>query len=210
MDASKILRSILSTGKEQMMKRLTAKVVLIVTLTALLLPLSVSGEFYQYEDENGSVNFTDDPAKIPKKFKKKQRIREDEMSDPNSSVMHVRIVKNQVLVPVTVAYRGKEVRATFLLDTGANTCTITPSLANRLGINPRDANAGLAQVVGGGVFVVGSTNLDYIVVGPNRKYDVAVTVISSGGSNDGLLGMNFLRELRYHIDFDSNTIRWGD
>jgi len=192
------------------MKRLTARVVLIVTLTALLLPLSASGEFYQYVDENGSVNFTDDPAKIPKKFKKKQRIREDEMSDPNSSVMHVRIVKNQVLVPVTVAYRGKEVRATFLLDTGANTCTITPSLANQLGINPRDANAGLAQVVGGGVFVVGSVNLDCMVVGPNRKYDLAVTVISSGGSNDGLLGMNFLRELRYHIDFDSNTIRWGD
>jgi clan AA aspartic protease (TIGR02281 family) len=184
--------------------------VLIVTLMALLLPLAASGEFYQYEDENGSVNFTDDPAKIPKKFKKKQRIREDEMSDPNSSVMHVRIAKNQVLVPVTVAYRGKEVRATFLLDTGANTCTITPGLAERLGINPRDANAGLAQVAGGGVFVVGSINLDYMVVGPNRKYDLAVTVISSGGNNDGLLGMNFLRELRYHIDFDSNTIRWGD
>ncbi len=192
------------------MNRLTVKVVLIVTLTALLLPLTASGEFYQYEDESGSVSFTDDPAKIPKKFKKKQRIREDDMSDPNSSVMQVRIVKNQVLVPVTVAYRGKEVRATFLLDTGANTCTITPSLADRLNIRPEDANAGLAQVVGGGVYVVGSTKLDYVVVGPNRKYDVVVSVIAAGNNNDGLLGMNFLRELRYHIDFDSNTIKWGD
>lgn len=192
------------------MKRVTIKVLLIVTLAALLQPLTASGEFYQYEDENGSVNFTDDPAKIPKKLKHKRRVRDDDVSDPNSSVMHVRIVKNQVLVPVTVAYRGKEVRATFLLDTGADTCTITPSLANRLGIDPKDANARLAQVVGGGVFVVGSANLDYIVVGPNRKYEVAVTVISSGASNDGLLGMNFLRELRYHIDFNSNTIRWGD
>jgi clan AA aspartic protease (TIGR02281 family) len=192
------------------MKRLTIKAVQIVALAVLLQPLTVSGEFYQYEDEGGSVSFTDDPAKVPKKLKKKQRIREDEMSDPNSSVMHVRIVKNQVLVPVTVAYRGKEVRATFLLDTGANTCTITPSLADRLNIRAQDANEGLAQVVGGGVYVVGSTKLDYVVVGPNRKYDVVVSVIGSGGNNDGLLGMNFLRELRYHIDFDSNTIRWGD
>lgn len=192
------------------MKRLTIRGILIMALAVLLQPLTVSGEFYQYEDESGSVSFTDDPANIPKKFKKKQRIREESISDPNSSVMSVRIVKNQVLVPVTVAYRGKEVRATFLLDTGANTCTITPALADRLNIKPQDANAGLAQVVGGGVIAVGSTKLDYIIVGPNRKYGVVVTVISSGGSNDGLLGMNFLRELRYHIDFNSNTIKWGD
>ena len=192
------------------MKSLTMKAVLIVTLAVFLQPLTVSGEFYQYEDENGSLNFTDDQSKIPKKFKKKQRVREDDVSDPNSSIMHVRIVKNQVLVPVTVAYRGKEVHATFLLDTGANNCTISPSLADRLNISPQDANRGLAQVVGGGVYVVGSTKLDYVVVGPNRKYEVMVSVISSGGSNDGLLGMNFLRELRYHIDFDSNSIRWGD
>jgi clan AA aspartic protease (TIGR02281 family) len=191
-------------------KRLTIKVAMIGALAALILPFTVSGEFYQYEDENGSVNFTDDPAKIPKKLKHKHRIRDDDVNDPSSAVMHVRIVKNQVLVPVTVAYRGKEVHATFLLDTGANTCTISPGLADRLNIKPQDANRGLAQVVGGEVYVVGSTKLDYIVVGPNRKYDVAVSVIPSGNSNDGLLGMNFLRELRYHIDFNSNIIRWGD
>ncbi len=176
----------------------------------LLLPFTAGGEFYQYEDENGNISFTDDPASVPKKFKKKKLVRDDDSSQSNSSIMRVSIVKNQVLVPVTVAYRGKEVQATFLLDTGANSCTITPALANRLNINPADAGKSIAHVVGGGVYVVGSTKLDYIVVGPNRKYDIGVSVIQSAGNCDGLLGMNFLRELRYHIDFDSSTIKWGD
>ena len=192
------------------MKSLSIKGMLIVMLAVLLQPLNVSGDFYQYEDENGSVNFTDDPANIPKKLMKKKKTRDDEMSDPNSSVTRVQIIKNQVLVPVRVSYQGKEIQSSFVLDTGANSCTISPRLANRLNINPKDANASLAQVVGGGVYRIGYVTLDYVIVGPTRKYNVIANVISSGDNNDGLLGMNFLRELRYHIDFDTNTIKWGD
>ena len=36
-----------------------------------------------------------------------------------------------------------------------------------------------------------------------------ILVVQSGGY-DGLLGMNFLRELRYHVDFNTSTIKWGD
>jgi clan AA aspartic protease (TIGR02281 family) len=192
------------------MRRCAIHLMLIFAAAVLLRPLSAGGEFYQYEDENGNISFTDDPSSIPKNLQKKKRVRDDDADTPNSSLMRVSIVRNQVLVPVTVAYRGNEVQATFLLDTGANSCTISPALADRLRINPRDAKAGLARVVGGGVYVVGSTKLDYIVVGPNRKYDVAVSVIPATDNCDGLLGMNFLRELRYHIDFDTSTIKWGD
>lgn len=61
----------------------------------------------------------------------------------------------------------------------------------------------------GGVFHVRQAILDYLVVGPNRKYDVEATVIESA-QEDGLLGMNFLRELRYHIDFQNSSITWGE
>jgi len=192
------------------MKNKIAKSVVMMVLAVFLLPLTVQSEFYQYQDENGTVNFTDDPAKIPKKFKKKKKTRDDDMSDPESKEMRVKINGNQVLVPVTVSYRGKVVKATFLLDTGATTCTISPGLAQRLNINPRDTDVSMAQVVGGAVHAVGHVKLDYVLVGPNRKYEIDASVISSGKNNDGLLGMNFLRELRYHIDFNSHTIRWGD
>ncbi len=192
------------------MGRFAAGLLLIIVGIFMIHTVAVRSEFYQYEDDNGNISFTDNPASIPKKQKNKKRVISDDEGAPDSTVMRVRIEKNQVLVPVTIAYRGKEVRATFLLDTGANTCTISPALANRLNINPADAGRSVARVVGGGVYVVGSTTLDYVVVGPNRKYNVTASVIPSAGNSDGLLGMNFLRELRYHIDFNSSTIRWGD
>ncbi len=192
------------------MGRFAVGLLLVFVGVFMLQAMAAWGEFYQYEDENGNISFTDNPASIPKKQKNRKRVRDDDEGAPDSAVMRVRIERNQVLVPVMIAYRGKEVRATFLLDTGANTCTISPALANRLNINPADAGKSVARVVGGGVYVVGSTTLDYVMVGPNRKYNVTVSVIPPAGNSDGLLGMNFLRELRYHIDFDSSTIRWGD
>lgn len=185
------------------------KTLLLTLTTFFLLPLAVGGEFYQYEDDSGTVNFTDNPTHIPKKYQKKKKTHEYDVDDPQSSVTRIRFIQNQVLVPVTVSYRGTEVKATFLLDTGAATCTISPELARRLSVNPRDGGVGLAQGVGGSVHLVGHATLDSLVVGPNRKYDIRVSVISSG-RNDGLLGMNFLQGLRYHIDYDSLLIRWGD
>jgi clan AA aspartic protease (TIGR02281 family) len=168
----------------------------------------VSGEIYQYEDDRGTVHFVDDAGKIPKKYQKKHKVREGSM-EASGSVTPVAIVSNRVLVPVTIAYRGREVKARFIFDTGATTCTISPALAAHLRIKPEDGIRRVALGVGGGVYEVRQTKLDYLVVGPNRKYDVDATVIESAQA-DGLLGMNFLRELRYHIDFQSSSIKWGD
>lgn len=180
-----------------------------LVMMTMLVPSWARAEFYQYEDEQGAVHFTDDPAKVPKKFSKKKTVRDDDAENQGNSVMKVTIIGNQVIVPVTVSYRGKEVKANFLLDTGASTSTISPNLATLLSINPEDADVGYAQGVGDTVHVVGRVKLDFIMAGPSRKYDMVVAVIPTG-RNDGLLGMNFLRDLRYHVDFSSHTIRWGD
>jgi predicted aspartyl protease len=184
-------------------------VALPVLTILLLIPMIVSGEIYQYEDDVGTVHFVEDPGKIPKKYLKKQRIREGSIEGPSGSVTRVIIIGNRVLVPVTLAYRGREVTANFLLDTGATTCTISPSLAARLRFRPEEGRKGIARGVGGGVYEVRQATLDYLIAGPNRRYGVEASVIESA-SADGLLGMNFLRELRYHIDFQTSSIKWGD
>lgn len=192
------------------MTKLLMLTVLLTVLATWLLPLNGRCEFYQYQDESGAVNFTDDPSKIPKKFKKKLKTRsDDDDSNPGNSIMSVSIKGNRVLLPVTLNYRGKDVKATLVLDTGAEVSTISPSLAARLNIGPEDTDVAFAQGIGEGVQVTGRAKLDYILVGPNRKYDMDILVVQSGGY-DGLLGMNFLRELRYHVDFNTSTIKWGD
>jgi clan AA aspartic protease (TIGR02281 family) len=191
------------------MKKRSVAGVMLVLACICLIPFTAYGEIYQYEDDSGTTHFVDDPGRIPRKYLKKQRIHGEVGDDTMSRVTRVSINGNQVLVPVRLSYKGREVQAVFILDTGASSCTINPSLADRLQINPSDAGRALARTVGGGVYMVGHTKLDYIVAGPNRKYDVEVSVIQSPQA-DGLLGMNFLRELRYHVDFNTSTIRWGD
>jgi hypothetical protein len=54
---------------------------LVITLM-LLMPLTCAATMYQWEDRNGTVNFTDDPTSIPEKFRHTARpIGEDQPVD---------------------------------------------------------------------------------------------------------------------------------
>jgi clan AA aspartic protease (TIGR02281 family) len=172
--------------------------------------LPARSEYYQYSDDNGTISFTDNPGNIPKKIREKRAVveRNDDPEESAETATRFKFIRNQILVPVKVRFRGVEQTATFLLDTGASTCTISPALAKRLNINSRETNAGLAQGVGGSVHLVGRTVLDSVTVGPHRKADIEVSVIHTG-DNDGLLGMNFLHGLRYQINFDTRQLVWN-
>ena len=58
------------------------------------------------------------------------------LGETDSYMLKVTIIGNQVLVPVTLAYGGKTVQTTLLLDTGASGTTINPEIADKLDINP--------------------------------------------------------------------------
>jgi predicted aspartyl protease len=184
-------------------------IALLVMTGLLLLPIQAAGDIYQYEDDKGTVHFVDDPGKIPPKYQKRQRTRDVDMGGSDGHVTRVTISGNRVLVPVTLCYRGKEEKAQFVLDTGASSSTISPRLAKMLNFDLEGTRRGYARGVGGGVYAVRQVMLDYLAVGPNRKYDVGVVVIESTQA-DGLLGMDFLRERRYHVDFHESTITWGN
>jgi predicted aspartyl protease len=143
-------------------------------------------------------------------LEEKKRLDEEKAREEveKSLVTKVTIRGNQVLVPVTVGYGGKEVQASLLLDTGAERVVINRSIADQLDI-PLNPGANL-RVGGGRVINASATKLDYLRVGPYEVKDIDAWVVfpKAAPKEDGALGMNFLRGLEYSVDFENQVIRW--
>jgi len=143
--------------------------------------------------------------RIQKELEEKLR---KEQSEPDTDTTAVQIAGNHVLVPVTVGYRRKTIEAMFVLDTGAEVTVIHQAIADQLKI--QGAKKGFVKVAGGNKVEVGITMLSYLQAGPHRRENLNVVIISPETRlhYDGLLGMNFLRDLKYHIDFKRQLIVW--
>ena len=118
---------------------------------------------------------------------------------------------NQVLVPVILGYGEFKTEAFLLLDTGASLTLLHREIANKLRV--REIAQTEATVVGGSSIPTDVTRLSYLQVGPHRKEEVYVGIIDhedSSAMHQGLLGMDVLRNLEFHVDFQKKVIRWKE
>lgn len=173
------------------------------------LPRNEVSGVYRYVDAQGGIHFVDQAHKVPVEYREAVKFTSDGSGE--RSAFKVLILGNQVLVPVTLRNEGNSVTALLLLDTGCSMTTITEELAGRLNIDNRRTWSGTARVADGRMVSTRLTKIDQMLVGSRSLASAEISIMPQTGAaqrHDGLLGMNFLRQHRYQVDFENGLIRW--
>ena len=133
-----------------------------------------------------------------------------EPPNPSATESEVTIKGNKVFVPVILGYKDREIETTLLFDTGAGSMVLHQEIARRLNIDNYTESTG--RGVGGVEINTRIAQLSYVSVGPHTKRALRADIVAYQGPPDelynGLLGMNFLRGLKYSIDFEHQVIHW--
>lgn len=199
------------------MTSLFAVVLLTLAGTA---PLAEGG-VYRWQDETGALHFTNDPSRIPERFRENSRkLRSlslkgpgpaanappkpsDATSGPNEFTAPLTIRRNQFFVKVIL---NEKVSANLLLDTGAMTLVLSENIGKQLGFRSYATMPQVqAHTVAGKVWTP-LINLEKVRVGEARVEEVEAVISLKLSKIDGLLGMSFLGQFQMNLDRSSSRL----
>jgi len=204
------------------MKPPFASILLLTMLLLLAVSAATADTIYTWVDENGVRHMTNIPPVQPtdkieilelepapiQEEPEVQYVR-PEAESISEHETEVAVLGNHVIVPVVLVYEGRQVNARLLLDTGSTNITLHKDIARKLLV--RKPQKGSIRVAGGDIIEAEAFILDAITVGPHTKRNLVAGIIEHRGEGvafDGLLGMNFLSNYKYTIDFDAKVLRW--
>lgn len=121
----------------------------------------------------------------------------------------IRVNGNRILVPVEVSMGNRTVKLSLLLDTGASSTVFHRQALDQLELP--DGKSYNARVAGGGVVKSQRIRFRQINIGPFQQRKTFAMVINTQGRDlpfDGMLGMDFLKNHPYNIDFENQVINW--
>ena len=163
---------------------------------------STAGRVFSWRDLDGKFHFSNTTFPLDN-----DTLQVETEINTYHKVTKVKIIGNQIFIPVVIGNKGREVMLNMLLDTGCSQTTIPFQHLDR--VSPSYIGNITSRLADGTKIQGREAVIDYMKVGSKQLSKMKVTGQNiASSSNSGLLGLDFLKNHSFKVDFENHYIVW--